>query len=187
MKKIITSLLMLAAMFVSTSAWAAEYGVSVCGTKVTDSNKNNVTGSGISGTVTYDSSNQILILKNATLTPSSGYDGIYNQNIDGLSIQVEGTLTINVNSSANNCAGIYCNAFTKIGANASASPTININQTGVSYAIKSYGGANIRLFRVTLNATASNNHAIFADSGANLTVYGSTSELKFEPPLYISK
>ena len=87
MKKLFTSFVMLAAMLCSTTAWA-DAGLKVCGINVNldATSTQTVTGSGISGSVTYDPSNKRLILKNATLTSSGSNDGIYCYGMSSLEI-----------------------------------------------------------------------------------------------------
>ena len=55
MKKLFTLLILLVGVL---SAQAADYDLRVAGVVVTDANKNNITGSGISGKVTYNSSSK---------------------------------------------------------------------------------------------------------------------------------
>lgn len=53
------------------TANATNYNLWVAGTQVTDVNMSNITGSGISGVVTYDPTTNTLYLNNATITSSS--------------------------------------------------------------------------------------------------------------------
>lgn len=53
------------------TANATNYNLWVAGTQVTDVNMNNITGSGISGVVTYNPTTNTLYLNNATITSSS--------------------------------------------------------------------------------------------------------------------
>ena len=67
MKKIFTSLMLLAALLCSTSSWAADYQIWVGGTQVTDANKSNINPSGkTAGTISFTGSN--LIFDNVKMT-----------------------------------------------------------------------------------------------------------------------
>ena len=91
MKKFFTHLILFTAlMLCSASSWAQ---LMVCGHSVdlNATSTQTITGSGISGTVTYNPSNKTLTLDNATLTSSGINDGIYNQSVEGLDILFRGT------------------------------------------------------------------------------------------------
>ncbi|MDD4402344.1 MAG: S-layer homology domain-containing protein [Desulfitobacteriaceae bacterium] len=70
MKKLIIGLFFVLCLFfaIPMPAQAADYNVWVGGVRVTDENKTGVTGDGVTGTVTYDSDNEILTLEDADIT-----------------------------------------------------------------------------------------------------------------------
>ena len=94
MKKMLTSLLLLAVGVVSAQA----YGLYVGGVQVTESNKGNITGSSISGSVKFDG-NKTLTLTNATITAPTNSNGIANNDINGLIIKIVGNCKITGTSS----------------------------------------------------------------------------------------
>lgn len=158
MKKLFTLVLTFAALLSSTQVWAATYGLLVCGVQVTDSNKDNITASGISGTISYNPDNKRLTIAAGT-TINSNTDGINNTGIDGLSILFAGDVTINSKSDAG--AGIFCQANTTLTCySGSAAPNVTINCTGKGNAICSYRGAKIYTYSLRITAKASSNHAI---------------------------
>lgn len=84
MKKITFTLLALLAIVMQASA--AEYDLYVFGHKVTDSNRSDILGD---GTVTYNSSTNMLTFNNATIN-AGPYECVYNK-INGLTIRFIGT------------------------------------------------------------------------------------------------
>ena len=156
MKKLFTLLILLVGVL---SAQAADYDLRVAGVVVTDANKNNITGSGISGKVTYNSSSKTLILAAGTKINTSS-DGIHN-GIDGLSIRFEGDVTITTSSSEATAAAIFCAANTTLTKLQSA-PSFNVvlKNTGKGNAIRSYKGGNIDIWSLRITAEAANNDAV---------------------------
>ena len=170
MKKIFTSLLMLMALLCSTTAWAEDYGIKVAGVSVTDANKSNITGSGISGKVTYDPTNKRLEFAEGTVITTSS-DGIANRGVDDLSIMINGTLTVNTSCSDNTAAALFCSKNTKItNWSGNKSPILKLNNTGAGNAIRSYQGANITIYNMRITANAANNDAVRANGAANLAI-----------------
>lgn len=175
MKKLFTSLMLLMIGAATNIALAENYGLKVAGIEVTDANKSNITGAGISGSVSYDSRNKILYVKNASITASGTSDGIYNYGVDNLEIQFDGDVTITTSSANASVAGIYCSKKTTFeNISGHHTPSVKVNNTGTGSAIKSHQHAEIMFFGVKLTATASNNHAIFAAQSAELTVFATT-------------
>ena len=159
---------MLAALLSSNTAFAQ---LKICGNAVdlTASGTQTITGSGISGTVTYDASEKRLDLTNATLTSSGTNDGIYNASVDGLTIYFHGTVNINTNSSGTNVAALYLDKKTTLSSmKAEASPVVNLKNTGSGPAFKVRGSA-VSVWGLNITAQASSNDAVAA------VVYNSTS------------
>ena len=163
----------------TTTAWAQLY---VCGKEVTTTGTEvqTITGSGISGKVTYDPKNKLLTLRDATITASGSCDGIWNKGVENLYILLEGINKITTSSGGTNVAGIYCGKHTYIGIllTNTHTPSVAVSNTGAGPAIKSTNGANIDFVSVNVTATASNHHAIYADNAATLTVLASTLTAK---------
>jgi len=92
MKKLFTSMALLAVGAMLTTASAEDYNLKVGGITVTSSNAGNITGSSIkSGTVKYDNASKTLTLTNATIDGGSSNNGIYNGGISNLTIKIVGT------------------------------------------------------------------------------------------------
>ncbi|MBO4550355.1 MAG: dockerin type I repeat-containing protein, partial [Bacteroidaceae bacterium] len=167
-------LLMMGALM-GNAVMAENYGLKVAGIEVTDANKSNITGTGISGSVSYDPEHKRLELKNATITTSGNSDGIYNYGVEGLFISFEGDVNISTSSTNTNTAGIYCNKTTILGDDGNFTPTtVKVSNTGNGSAIKSNLYAYIEIYAVKLTATASNNNAIAAGYPAELAVHAAT-------------
>jgi hypothetical protein len=156
MKKLFTLLILLGGVVL---AQAADYDLMVAGVVVTDANKNNITGSGISGKVTYNSSSKTLFLAAGTKINTSS-DGIHN-GIDGLSIRFEGDVTITTSSSEATAAAIFCAANTTL-TKLQTAPSFNVvlKNTGKGNAIRSYQGGNIDIWSLRITAEAANNDAV---------------------------
>lgn len=97
----------------SVQAW--DYDLWVGGVRVTDGNRDNVTGGGIqSGTVEYNYSSNTLILTDVKIyvnsTSENGQYAIYNKGESGLTVRFVGTNEI----SAVHGAAIMCNSNTDI-------------------------------------------------------------------------
>ena len=184
MKKLFTSLILLMIGAVTTNMFADSYPLKVAGITVNDNNKDNITGSSISGSgkITYNPTQKILALSNVTITTEGIADGIYNQGIDGLRIELEGTVTITANSSGDNVAGIYCgssnysNLTTTIirKTGVARTPVLKVSNIGNGAAIRSSFSSTIEFYDVNVTATASNFHAIYAATDAKLQAYVST-------------
>ncbi len=163
MKRLFTHLMLLTAlMLCSASSWAQ---LKICGHSVdlSATSTQTITGSGISGTVTYNAPSKQLTLENATLTSSGNDDGIYNQSVDGLSILFKGTVTINVNSTGNNVAALYTDKnLTLTSPGAAAPPVITLRNTGAGPAFK-VRGATVTAWGDNITATAANNHAVVGE------------------------
>ena len=162
----------------TTTTWAQLY---VCGKEVptTGTTVQAVTGTGISGTVTYDPQNKYLKLKDATITASGSCDGIWNKGVEDLIILLEGTNKISTSSDGTNVAGIYCSKNTSISRFSGVhTPTVTVSNTGAGPAVKSTNGAEVEFFGVNATVTASNHHAIYADNAAKLVVLVSTLTAK---------
>ena len=177
MKKLFTPFLLLALLLVSVQALAGSYDLYVNGIPVTDDNKDNITGSGISGgKISYNPSNKRLIISDGTVikVSSSSFDGIDN-GIEGLSIIFDGNAAIQTEAGSS-YAGIFCRKQTYIGSLADRkAPSVSIYSTGNAPAICSYYGADIEIAGLKLVASSANNHAICSrgDGKATLTIHNS--------------
>ena len=91
----LTIVALLVAMFALPTTMHAqtEYDLTICGTKVTSANCNDLSKiDGVSGTAKYDPSNKVLTLQGATI--SCDNDNAILSYIDGLMIKVIGTSTL---------------------------------------------------------------------------------------------
>ena len=122
MKKLVSLLaLLLVGGLIANEAWAEDYSLRVAGVKVTSSNASKITGTGISGTVSYDNDTKTLTLKSATITcETSG--GIVNTGIDGLTILVNGNSEVSSDYNA-----VYSTKSTTIRSDNFSSLTITAN------------------------------------------------------------
>ena len=75
-----------------------EYGVSVAGVPVKVSNASNITGTGISGSVSFNPDTRVLTLNNATITSSSapGIQVATNYAFDNITINLVGSNVLNI-------------------------------------------------------------------------------------------
>lgn len=81
------------------TAKVISYGLRVGGIEVTNWNASEITGSTITGTVSFDADTHTLTLDGATVTNSSSYGGIYTGNnyaFSDLTVNLVGTNTLNV-------------------------------------------------------------------------------------------
>ena len=149
-------------MLCSASSWAE---LMVCGHSVNlnATSTQTISGSNISGTVTYNPSNKTLTLDNATLTSSGINDGIYNQGVEGLTILFRGTVKITTNSDDATVAALYCDKRTILTSPGNASaPVITLENIGNGPAIK-VRGAVLHAYGDNISATAANYHAVIGD------------------------
>ena len=174
MKRFFTHLILFTAlMLCSASSWAQ---LMVCGHSVdlNATSTQTISGSNISGTVTYNPSNKTLTLDNATLTSSGMNDGIYNQGVEGLTILFRGTVKITTNSDDATVAALYCDKRTILTSPGNASaPVITLKNIGNGPAIK-VRGAVLHAYGDNISATAANYHAVIGDvynSGTEAALY----------------
>ncbi|PHV70501.1 hypothetical protein CS063_10465 [Sporanaerobium hydrogeniformans] len=127
----------------NSSESTTSYNVWVAGIQVTSDNKDNITGEGITGTVTYDPDSKTLTLSDATITSSSlngviysmgNYDPFENtEEYDTLNIVLSGTNSIEHTGGSNFSVGIYANY---IALNISGEGLLNVTTTAM------WGGNN---------------------------------------------
>jgi len=103
-----------------------KYGLTIAGTPVTSTNASSITGTGISGTISFDATNNILTLNTATLAPTSETYGILSS-LNNLTIHLTGTNSI---SGTNMLEGIKSNNNGTLTFTADASATLAITTTG---------------------------------------------------------
>ena len=175
MKKLFTPLLMLAALLASTQAWAQS--LSVAGVRVNTSatSVQTITGSGISGTITYNPSSRTLTMNNATIDVdswairASGYT-----NGNDLNICFYGNNTIKT-SSNQGIPAIYVDNNSRVymysGSTANGPASVTVKNTGSGPAIYVPGpttGGRIDIVRLRLYAEASNNHCVRGSANDNI-------------------
>ena len=97
----------IAALFISMfalpqQAQAEDYNLKIAGVQVTSANCNDLSDiDGVTGTVKYNPNTKTLTLDNATINATGDNDGIYGK-IDGLTVEVKGTVNVTAQSSALN-------------------------------------------------------------------------------------
>ena len=122
MKKFVIFTIVCTLMGAWTTAQAANYDLWVGGTQVTDANKGDVLGD---GKVSYDPATLTLALSNGASVAGTGLqsqaatgygNGIYSL-VNGLTIAVEGTVTVSASTSNTAFNGIYLDGNTTITGN----------------------------------------------------------------------
>ncbi len=77
------------------------YGLKVNGVQVTELNCGNLSDiEGVQGSIAYDKESQTLTLDNATIAATGNNDGVCNDGIEGLTIQIKGTCSITAGKDA---------------------------------------------------------------------------------------
>ena len=147
MRRICLLILFLVATVMNVSA--ASYDLVICGTRVTDANKDDLSViNGVSGTVKYNPSTKTLTLDNATMTRD--IVSPIKSEIDGLTINVSGTNSIS--SNAEGCRIIYASGDLII----NGSGTLSIN--GSNFERVTYGiyldNCNLTVSGCALKVTA---------------------------------
>ena len=155
MKKLFTSIMLLMVGVVAMQA--ASYELYVCGTQVTDANKNNImTG------VTFDG-DKTLTLNNVTMNAGGNY-AIYNKGIDGLTISIIGTCTVKASNDV-----FYLQKNTIVTGGISVCATLNVK-------CESNDGAT---FWVRNNSWLSLYNLWLTAEGSGYCIYGDGSETLF--------
>ena len=100
MKKILTTLMVVLLAGLAAQA-ATYYGFKIGGVSVNSDNYNNVTGSTISGSVSYNPSTNTVTLTNVTISRTGDYNRcIYNESNDGLKVELYGTNNLSARDAA---------------------------------------------------------------------------------------
>lgn len=141
MKKLLTLFTML---LCAIGLSAASYEIRVAGIQVTDANKDNITGPGITaGTVKYNPTANMLILNNATIKVSGSDEAIWYGIMGGSEFTLKFDGTCYVESSGSRHA-IALRGATNI-ASTGSSPNITVKYTGTSNKQAIYTEGNIRI------------------------------------------
>ena len=90
---------------VMMAAWSAQaatyYGFKIGGVSVNSDNYSNVTGSNISGSVSYNPSTNTVTLTNVTISRTGSYNRcIHNESNDGLIVNLQGTNNLSAQDAA---------------------------------------------------------------------------------------
>ena len=163
MRRICLLILLLVATVMNVSA--ASYDLVICGTRVTDANKDDLSViNGVSGTVKYNPSTKTLTLGNATMTRD--IVSPIKSEIDGLTINVSGTNSIS--SNAKGCRIIYASGDLII----NGSGTLSIN--GSDFESFAYGiyldNCNLTVSGCALKVTAMAAINFFGDNHYKMSV-----------------
>ena len=163
MRRICLLILLLVATVMNVSA--ASYDLVICGTRVTDANKDDLSViNGVSGTVKYNPSTKTLTLGNATMTRD--IVSPIKSEIDGLTMNVSGTNSIS--SNAKGCRIIYASGDLII----NGSGTLSIN--GSNFESFAYGiyldNCNLTVSGCALKVTAMAAINFFGDNHYKMSV-----------------
>ena len=170
MKKI--TFLMMALVLTALSAQAATYyGFKIGGVPVNSDNYSNVTGSNISGSVSYDPTTNTVTLNNVTIS-RTGTDNrcIYNESNNGLIVKLMGTN----NLSAKDAAPVRLDSGVGMTMNIYGNTTISSEN---EEAIYSNSNSSYRLYikvfgNGKLNVTSTNKAGIASGSSCTLALDG---------------
>lgn len=157
------------------TAWSAQaatyYGFKIGGVAVNSDNYNNVTGSTISGSVTYDPTTNTVTLNNVTIS-RTGSDNrcIYNESNNGLTVILQGTN----NLSARDAAPVRLDSGVGMTMNVYGNTTISSENEEAIYA---NSNSNYRLYikvfgNGKLNVASNNKAGIASGSTCNLSLDG---------------
>jgi len=169
MKKLFTPLLMLAALLSSTQAWAQS--LSVAGVRVNTSatSVQTITGSGISGTVTYNPSSRMLTLNNATITATG--DGIYMSDFGDnyVYISLIGTNKITTSSTSTSCAPIYVRSNLSIYPQTNdGRSSLTIENTGAGNAMRVESNWRVDVARTHFTAKSASADCLYGYGSNNI-------------------
>ena len=138
MKKLLLTMLMMAAVSALSVNAATKYNINVAGVEVTSDNMNNIKGGDIkSGTVTFSPSTKTLTMTNVTITRTgSGDYAIHNRSYKGLIVRFVGTcnLTTKARVIRFECGSEWSRTETPLADEcqlvASSGATVNLTSTG---------------------------------------------------------
>lgn len=153
------------ALCCAVCASAANYNLWVAGVRVTDANKDGITGAGISGTISFNPTTNVLFMKNAKITCSGTTLGIYaTKEMGDLNIHLNGDNSITTDIAD----GISYNGTDRLyfGAN---SVVNSLTIKSKHCAIKCEGSMKVDN-NVTLNLTSEQECAIKGGASGTLTV-----------------
>lgn len=159
MKKLFTPLLMLAALLASTQVWAQELSVAGVNVNTSATSVQTITGSGISGTVTYNPSSKTLYLKNATINSGTSW-GVFNEIAD-LKIELNGSNTI---TSSMDYATFYSRENIRIVSTSDQTGSLYVKNTASSLSMGTmFFEENKKLYvtAANLDVTADNGTALY--------------------------
>ncbi len=151
-------------LLVSVGMQAEDYDLWVAGVQVTDENASNITGTNITGTVSFNNSTNTLTLNNATV------NGIVTSTIDNLKINLVGVSVFNVET--NTSTDTYL--FNYTGSNSNATLTYTAENLGAT--VQGIGTTNNYNLEPD-NYSSSNVH--FDYDGAWKTYFSNRNDLCF--------
>ncbi len=159
MKKLLTLLTLL---FCAIGLNAANYNIKIAGTQVTDDNKDNITGPGITGKVQYIPTTKMLILTDATIKASGNDYGIYFGETENCYLRIGGTCTVEA-SGTRDAIAFLSRKTNYICASGSIGVDLTVKYTGsnnTSSAIYTQGDIEI-IAPGKITATSSGDYAIY--------------------------
>ena len=148
------------------------YPLYVGSTQVTPRNASNITGEGISGSVSYNASTNTLYLKYASVSAPL-FPSIYNSGISGLTINVTGTNNLTCNEVGGSAEILICSSTSITG-----SGTLNLNTTGRNYCLRLLDGSSCTIEGPTINGSSPVDALDCYPGNEKLTVTGTSTKLK---------
>lgn len=169
MKKLFTPLLMLAALLSSTQAWAQSLSVAGVSVNTSATSVQTITGSGISGTVTYNPSSRMLTLNNATITATG--DGIYMSGFGDnyVYISLIGTNKITTSSTSTSEAPIYVRSNLSIYPQTNdGRSSLTIENTGAGNAMRVESNWRVDVARTHFTAKSASADCLYGYGSNNI-------------------
>ena len=183
-------------MMVMMAAWSAQaatyYGFKIGGVSVNSDNYNNVTGSNISGSVSYNPSTNTVTLTNVTIARTGSYNRcIHNESNDGLIVNLQGTN----NLSAQDASAVRLDSGVDMTMNVvNGTTTISsVDEEGIyvtsnsshCFYINTRGDGKLKVTSTNKAGIASSNTCILFLSGA-MDIYGKKGALDWEHQVVIT-
>ena len=147
----------------------------VNGTKVTQKNSSRISGSGISGTVSYDASSKTLTLNGATIN-GIGHNCIQNNGVIDLNIKVVGTNNLDI-PNEHGMQLLCLNASTSI----TGTGTLNLRTQNRNYCIRAFNGSTLTINGPTVSGCSQVEALAFYGNNGKLAVKGTSTKVALTP------
>ena len=191
MKKILFLL-----MTVMLAAWSAQaatyYGFKIGGVEVNSNNYTNVTGSNISGSVSYNPSTNTVTLTNVTIARTGSYNrAILNESNDGLIVNLQGTNNLSAQDASavrlDSGVGMTMNVVygTTTISSVDEEAIYVTSSSNYCFYINVLGDGKLNVSSTNKAGIASSNTCILFLSGA-MNIYGKKGALDWEHQVVVS-